>query len=191
MIGAQVCFGPALVRHELWTSHDERPQMGVNSIASCRVTHLLCRVDLCGLWDVGPLVLTGCANLVDTGGKWNTEAVESWDVSASRNSVQVSATWGRALPRTCVRFPRIKPAHITTTSLSLTSANCSLTHDMLSSSTWYTENRDSSRESTLLQSVRSVPKMNCCRVKSLVRTVSRQIVCAEILRLCKQHQRLF
>lgn len=101
--------------------------MGVNSIASCRVTHLLCRVDLCGLWDVGPLVLTGCANLVDTGRKWNTEAVESWDVSASRNSVQVSATRGRALPRTCVCCLQMKPAHITTTSLSLTLANCSLT----------------------------------------------------------------
>ena len=78
----------------------------------------------CGLWNVGPLLFNGCAKLLDIGRNWNmllytyricvlsrTSKTCSMSVmsaeyaghartgmfSASRNCVQILATWGRAL----------------------------------------------------------------------------------------------
>ncbi len=72
-----------------------------------------------GLWNVGPLLFNGCVKLLDIARNWNTLSYtpiqsiphmlngwhvrgvcwpcKNWDVLASRNCVQILATWGRAL----------------------------------------------------------------------------------------------
>ncbi len=83
-------------------------------------SHKVDQVVDCGLWNVGPLLFNGCAKLLDIGRNWNTlsytpiqsipNMLNGWHVSgecaghewtgmfsASRNCVQILATWGRAL----------------------------------------------------------------------------------------------
>ncbi len=82
--------------------------------------HRVDQVVDCGLWHVGPLLFNGCAKLLDIGRNWNMlsympiqsipNILNGWHVrceyaghartgmfSASRNSVQILATWCRAL----------------------------------------------------------------------------------------------
>ncbi len=82
-------------------------------------SHRVDQVVDCGLWDVGPLLFNGCVKLLDIGRNWNTLSYTpiqsipnmlNGDMSgeyadhartgmflASRNCVQILATWGRAL----------------------------------------------------------------------------------------------
>ncbi len=82
-------------------------------------SHRVDQVVDCGLWNVGPLLFNGCAKLLDIGRNWNTLSytpiqsipnmlmgdmsgeypghARTGMISASRNCVQILATWGRAL----------------------------------------------------------------------------------------------
>ncbi len=80
-------------------------------------SHRVDQVVDCGLWNVGPLLFNGCAKLLDIGRNWNTLSytpiqsipnmrdmsgeyaghARTGMFSASRNCVQILATWGRAL----------------------------------------------------------------------------------------------
>ncbi len=82
-------------------------------------SHRVDQVVGCGLWNVGPLLFNGCAKLLDIGRNWNTlsytpiqsipNMLNGWHVRwvcwhartgmflASRNCLQILATWGRAL----------------------------------------------------------------------------------------------
>ncbi len=82
-------------------------------------SHRVDQVVDCGLWDVGPLLFNGCVKLLDIGRNWNTLSytpiqsipnmlngdmsgeyagdARTGMFSASRNRVQILATWGRAL----------------------------------------------------------------------------------------------
>ncbi len=80
-------------------------------------SHRVDQVGDCGLWNVGPILFNGCANLLDIGRNWNTLSYTSiqsilnmlngwhvrweyagqartWMFSAYRNCVQILATWG-------------------------------------------------------------------------------------------------
>ncbi len=99
--------------------------------ASHSATHVLSivyQVVDCGLWNVGPLLFNGCAKLLDIGRNWNTLSYtpiqcipnmingwhvrwvgrpgKNWDVLASRNYVQILATWGRA--SSCCNMVKVK-----------------------------------------------------------------------------------
>ncbi len=97
--------------------------LGVTTICltQCNTSpsHRVDQVVDCGLWNVGPLLFNGCAKLLDFGRNWNTlsnmliqsipNMLNGWHVReyaghaitgmflASRNCVQILATWGRAL----------------------------------------------------------------------------------------------
>ncbi len=80
----------------------------------------------CGLWNVGPLLFNGCVKLLDIGWNWNTSYIRrsrasqtcsmgdmsgeyagharTGMISASRNCVQMLATWGRALSCCKIRW---------------------------------------------------------------------------------------
>ncbi len=79
-------------------------------------SHRVDQVVDCGLWNVVSLLFKGCAKLLDIGRNWNTlsytpiQSISIGDMSseyaghartemfsASRNCVQILATWGRAL----------------------------------------------------------------------------------------------
>ena len=97
---------------------------GVTTICLTSPSHRVDQVVDCGLWNVGPLLFNGCAKLLDIGRNWNTlsytyrtsvvsrasQTCSMGDMSgeyaghartgmfsASRNCVQILATWGRAL----------------------------------------------------------------------------------------------
>ncbi len=67
-------------------------------------SHRVDQVIDCGLWNAGPLLFNGCAKLLDIGRNWNPlsytpiqnipNTLNRW---ASRNCVQIFATWSRAL----------------------------------------------------------------------------------------------
>jgi len=79
--------------------------------------HTVDQVVDCGLWDVGPLLFNGCVKLLDICWTWKTllytliQSIPNMLMltgeyaghartgmfSASRNYVQILATWGRAL----------------------------------------------------------------------------------------------
>ncbi len=83
------------------------------------LSHRVYQVVDWGLWNVGPLLFNGCVKLLDIGRNWNTLSytpiqsipnmlngryvrwvcchARTGMFSASRNCVQILATWGRAL----------------------------------------------------------------------------------------------
>ncbi len=91
-------------------------------------SHRVDQVVDCGLWNVGPLIFNGCAKFLDIGRNWNTLSytpIQSIPnmlyimgdmpseyagharpgmFSASRNCVQILATWGRALSCSNMRW---------------------------------------------------------------------------------------
>ncbi len=89
------------------------------TLCNTSLSHKVDQVVDC-LWNVGPLLLNGCAKLLDIGRNWNTlsytpiqsipDMLNGWHAmgeyaghartgmfSFSRNCIQILATWGRAL----------------------------------------------------------------------------------------------
>ncbi len=120
MIIAQVCFRLATIKcHSIMCSVTVSGGGGGESVSGvtticltqCNTSpsHRVDQVVDCGLWNVGPLLFNGCAKLLDIGRILNTLSytpiqsipnmlnARTGMFSASRNCVQVLATWGRAL----------------------------------------------------------------------------------------------